>query len=110
MKYLPIFKVKIMTIDEMVERGQKLERCEKYKIFLQHDNNLKLFRRIYDMERIDLIVYLTRCEISIQNNMKLSRDEKVFLNEMERCYQRVLKNEVKSHEYLDDVPQYKPTI
>jgi len=89
---------------------QQLQRCGKYEIFLEDDNNLKLFRRIYDMERIDLIVYIKKCEISIEHNIKLTRDQKVFLNEMERCRQRVLKNEVKSHEYLEDVPEYKPTI
>jgi hypothetical protein len=91
-------------------KEQQLQRCGKYQIFLEDDNNLILFRKIYDMKRFDLIMYLQRCAISIQHNIKLTRDEKVFLNEMERCRQRVLKNEVKSHEYLEDVPEYKPTI
>ncbi len=72
-------------------KEQQLQRCGKYEIFLEDDNNLKLFRRIYDMERFDLIIYLKRCEMSIQHDIKLTRDEKVFLNEIERCYQRVLK-------------------
>ena len=91
-------------------KEQQLQRCGKYQIFLEDDNNLNLFRKIYDMKRFDLIIYLQRCGISIQHNIKLTRDQKVFLNEMERCRQRVLKNEVKSHEYLEDVPEYKPTI
>jgi hypothetical protein len=69
----------------------QLQRCGKYEIFLEDDNNLKMFRRIYDIERFDLIIYLKRCEMSIQHDIKLTRDEKVFLNEIERCYQRVLK-------------------
>ena len=99
-----------MTIDEMEQREKMIQRVGKYQIFLEDDNNLKLFRKIYDMKRFDLIIYLQRCGISIQHNIKLTRDEKVFLNEMERCRQRVLKNEVKSHEYLEDVPEYKPII
>jgi hypothetical protein len=85
-----------MTIDEMEQREKMIQRCSKYQIFLENDNNLKLFRKTYDMKRFDLIMYLQRCGISIQNNIKLSRDERVFLNEMEFLYQRVLKNEVKS--------------
>jgi hypothetical protein len=72
-------------------KEQQLQRCGKYEIFLEDDNNLKMFRRIYDIERFDLIIYLKRCEMSIQHDIKLTRDEKVFLNEIERCYQRVLK-------------------
>lgn len=70
-----------MTIEK------QLERCENYQIFLENDNNLKLFRRTYDMERFDLILYIKKCQMSIQHSIKLTRDEKVFLNEIERCYQ-----------------------
>ena len=67
---------------------QQLQRIGKYQIFLEDDNNLKLFRRIYDMHRFDLIIYLKRCEMSIQHDIKLTRDEKVFLNEIERLYKQ----------------------
>lgn len=86
---------------------QKLKRCEKYQIFLESDDNLRLFRKKYDIERFDLIIYIKRCQMSIENDIKLSRDEIVFLNELERCYQRVLKGDVKPHEFLEDLPQLK---
>ena len=79
-----------MTIEQMIKR------CNQYKEFLENGNNLKFFRKIYDMEFKDLVIFILQCESVIRNNLKLSRDERVFLNEMERCYQRVLKNEVKS--------------
>jgi hypothetical protein len=81
-----------MTIEELEQREKMIQRVGKYQIFLEDDNNLILFRKIYDMKRFDLIMYLQRCAISIQHNIKLTRDEKVFLNEIERCYQRVPKN------------------
>jgi hypothetical protein len=64
---------------------QKIKRVQKYKTLLQVDSNfLKELQRWYSADLQSHINYLDLIETILYKEFELSRDNKVFLNTLER--------------------------
>ena len=69
------------------ELENKCRRMEKYRDLLKDKYRLYLIQRPYNLPPKELLEYLRQIEIKLLTDKKLTRDDRVFLNEFERVYQ-----------------------
>ena len=67
---------------------QKLKRIDIYIKFLKVEDNLKLFQKVYSIPLDNMLLYIRDIKLTLNTDVHLTRNNKVFLNELERTYQR----------------------
>ena len=65
-----------------------LKRIEIYKEFLKVEDNLKLFQKVYDIPLNNMLLYIRDIILTLKTDVPLTRNNKVFLNELETTYHR----------------------
>ena len=77
-----------MTKTELLpaELEKKFYRIEMYKDLLKDKYSLYSIQRDYKMPRKKLLNYLEEIEMKLLTDKKLTRDDRVFLNTLERVY------------------------
>ena len=68
------------------EQRNRFDRIQKYKKLLEHPPYLEKFQRIYGDRKEGLLQYLSLCEVIVVKDFEMKRDNKVFLNTLERLY------------------------
>ena len=71
----------------MIQKIQIL-RLQRYRELLEYKVYLKMFQQKYNMLPEILEGHIRQCEIKLLTDTPLDRNDKVFLNELERTYQR----------------------
>lgn len=69
------------------ELENKLWRMEKYRKLLNDKNSLYAIQRPYNLPPKELEEYIDKLHVKLLTDKKLTRDDRVFLNEFERVYQ-----------------------
>ena len=69
------------------ELEKKFYRIERYKDLLKDKYRLYLIQRPYNLPPKELLKYIEEIEMKLLTDKKLTRDDRVFLNEFERVYQ-----------------------
>jgi hypothetical protein len=67
---------------------QQIQRLQSYRELLDNISFLRMFQRTYNMLPETLEIEIRRIEIKILTDVSLNRDEKVFLNTLERLYKQ----------------------
>jgi hypothetical protein len=65
---------------------RQIQRLENYRELLDNICFLRMFQKTYDMSTESLQLYIRRIEIKLLTDVSLHRDDKVFLNTLERLY------------------------
>jgi hypothetical protein len=68
------------------ELENKLWRMEKYRELLKDKNSLYLIQRPYNLPLNKLEEYIDKLHVKLLTDKKLTRDDRVFLNTLERVY------------------------
>jgi hypothetical protein len=68
------------------ELEKKLYRIERYKDLLREKYSLYSIQRDYNLPREKLFKYLEEIEKKLLTDKKLTRDDRVYLNTLERVY------------------------
>jgi uncharacterized coiled-coil DUF342 family protein len=71
----------------MIEK-QQIQRLQKYRELLEYIPYLRMFQRTYNMLPEAIEIEIRRIEIKLLTDVSLNRDEKVFLNTLERLYKQ----------------------
>ena len=67
---------------------QQIQRLENYRELLDNISFLRMFQKTYNMVPETLELYIRRIEIKLLTDVSLDRDDKVFLNTLERLYKQ----------------------
>jgi hypothetical protein len=65
---------------------QQIQRLQNYRELLDNISFLRMFQKTYNMLPETLELYIRRIEIKLLTDVSLDRDDKVFLNTLERLY------------------------
>ena len=68
------------------ELEKKLYRIERYKDLLREKYSLYTIQRDYNLAPKELFKYLEEIEKKLLTDKKLTRDDRVYLNTLERVY------------------------
>lgn len=67
---------------------QQIQRLQNYRELLDNISFLRMFQKTYNMLPETLELYIRRIEIKLLTDVSLDRDDKVFLNTLERLYKQ----------------------
>ena len=67
---------------------QQIQRLQNYRELLDNISFLRMFQKTYNMLPETLEIEIRRIEIKLLTDVSINRDEKVFLNTLERLYKQ----------------------
>ncbi len=75
-------------MEKLKDISEQLSRIQKYRELLEYTPYLKKFQNTYNMLPETLQKYINKCEVKLLSDVSLDRDDKVFLNTLERLYKQ----------------------